>query len=211
MGNHLIAGSSEGLRIESPSSQSGHMVLWNCRPIQKRICSSYISLMRRPSRSQMASLDTEARGLLPFYAILVQLDTFTVLRQNALTFTLSPPYDERTRTLATRLGSRTPGHAGLTPPPGTRPQRRDRRERRCKHPGAPVLPRHNRDVPSRNTRLVVTLSRQQALKLYQSSQRPLEGSSRRRWWRRWLSYMTRLRRCRPTELRSRDFHRRRPR
>ena len=38
------------------------------------------------------TLDTEARGLLPFYAILVQLDTFTVLRQNALTFTLSPPY-----------------------------------------------------------------------------------------------------------------------
>ena len=35
---------------------------------------------------------TEARGLLPFYAILVQLDTFTVLRQNALTFTLPPPY-----------------------------------------------------------------------------------------------------------------------
>ena len=32
------------------------------------------------------------RGLLPFYAILVQLDTFTVLRQNALTFTLPPPY-----------------------------------------------------------------------------------------------------------------------
>ena len=117
----------------------------------------------------------------------------------------------RTPSRATRLGSRTPGHAGLTPPPGTRPQRRDRRERRCKHPGAPVLPRHNRDVPSRNTRLVVTLSRQQALKFYQSSQRPLECSSRRRWWRRWLSYMTRLRRCRPTEPRSRDFHRRRPR
>ena len=38
------------------------------------------------------TLDTEARGLLPFYAILVQLDTFTVLRQNALTFTLPPPY-----------------------------------------------------------------------------------------------------------------------
>ena len=37
-------------------------------------------------------LDTEARGLLPFYAILVQLHTFTVLRQNALTFTLPPPY-----------------------------------------------------------------------------------------------------------------------
>jgi hypothetical protein len=33
------------------------------------------------------------RGLLPFYAILVQLDTFTVLRQNALTFPLPPPYD----------------------------------------------------------------------------------------------------------------------
>ena len=32
------------------------------------------------------------RGLLPFYAILVQLDTFTVLRQNALTFTQPPPY-----------------------------------------------------------------------------------------------------------------------
>ena len=38
------------------------------------------------------TLDTEARGLLPFYAILVQLHTFTVLRQNALTFTLPPPY-----------------------------------------------------------------------------------------------------------------------
>ena len=103
VGNHLIAGSSEGLRIESPSSQSGHMVLWNCRPIQKRICSSYISLMRRPSRSQMASLDTEARGLLPFYGLRnypilssSQLDTFTVLRQNALTFsfTLPPPYGD---------------------------------------------------------------------------------------------------------------------
>ena len=35
------------------------------------------------------TLDTEARGLLPFYAILVQLHTFTVLRQNALTFTQS--------------------------------------------------------------------------------------------------------------------------
>ena len=34
--------------------------------------------------------DTEARGLLPFYANLVQLHTFTVLRQNALTFTLEP-------------------------------------------------------------------------------------------------------------------------
>ena len=33
------------------------------------------------------------RSLLPFYAILVQLDTFTVLRQKALTFTLPPPYD----------------------------------------------------------------------------------------------------------------------
>ena len=41
------------------------------------------------------TLDTEARGLLLFYAILVQLDTFTVLRQNALTFTLSPPYGRR--------------------------------------------------------------------------------------------------------------------
>ena len=41
------------------------------------------------------TLDTEARGLLPFYAILVQLHTFTVLRQNALTFTLPPPYGER--------------------------------------------------------------------------------------------------------------------
>ncbi len=38
------------------------------------------------------ALDTEARGLLPFYANLVQLHTFTVLRQNALTFTLPPPY-----------------------------------------------------------------------------------------------------------------------
>ncbi len=38
------------------------------------------------------TLDTEARGLLPFYANLVQLHTFTVLRQNALTFTLPPPY-----------------------------------------------------------------------------------------------------------------------
>ena len=40
------------------------------------------------------TLDTEARGLLPFYANLVQLHTFTVLRQNALTFTLPPPYAE---------------------------------------------------------------------------------------------------------------------
>ena len=39
------------------------------------------------------TLDTDARGLLPFYAILVQIDTFTDLRQNALTFTLPPPYD----------------------------------------------------------------------------------------------------------------------
>ena len=46
------------------------------------------------------TLDTEARGLLPFYAILVQLHTFTVLRQNALTFTLPPPYG-RTRRRAT--------------------------------------------------------------------------------------------------------------
>ena len=38
------------------------------------------------------TLDTEARGLLPFYANLVKLYTFTVLRQNALTFTLPPPY-----------------------------------------------------------------------------------------------------------------------
>ena len=43
------------------------------------------------------TLDTEARGLLPFYAILVQLHTFTVLRQNALTFTLPPPYDATRR------------------------------------------------------------------------------------------------------------------
>ena len=49
------------------------------------------------SRSQMASLDTEVRGLLPFYAILVQLDTFTILRQNALTFTLPPPYANKAR------------------------------------------------------------------------------------------------------------------
>jgi hypothetical protein len=34
---------------------------------------------------------------LPFYAILVQLDTFTVLRQNALTFTLSPPYEREAK------------------------------------------------------------------------------------------------------------------
>ena len=45
------------------------------------------------------TLDTEARGLLPFYGLRnypilssSQLDTFTVLRQNALTFTLPPPY-----------------------------------------------------------------------------------------------------------------------
>ena len=44
------------------------------------------------------TLDTEARGLLPFYAILVQLDTFTVLRQNALTFTLPPPYESHAAT-----------------------------------------------------------------------------------------------------------------
>ena len=37
----------------------------------------------------------QARGLLPFYANLVQLHTFTVLRQNALTFTLPPPYGMR--------------------------------------------------------------------------------------------------------------------
>jgi hypothetical protein len=51
----------------------------------------------------MASLDTEARGLLPFYGLRnypilssSQLDTFTVLRQNALTFsfTLPPPYGD---------------------------------------------------------------------------------------------------------------------
>ena len=51
----------------------------------------------------MASLDTEARGLLPFYGLRnypilssSQLDTFTVLRHNALTFsfTLPPPYGD---------------------------------------------------------------------------------------------------------------------
>ena len=48
------------------------------------------------SKSGFYPVDTEARGLLPFYAILVQLHTFTVLRQNALTFsfTLPPPYGD---------------------------------------------------------------------------------------------------------------------
>jgi hypothetical protein len=47
------------------------------------------------------------RGLLPFYAILVQLDTFTVLRQNALTFTQPPPYDGSTKSrLTTPLSAR---------------------------------------------------------------------------------------------------------
>jgi hypothetical protein len=50
------------------------------------------SVFRKSGFYPAFTLDTEARGLLPFYAILVQLDTFTVLRQNALTFTLSPPY-----------------------------------------------------------------------------------------------------------------------
>ena len=50
------------------------------------------------------TLDTEARGLLPFYAILVQLDTFTVLRQNALTFTLPPPYAIYTDVSTIRAG-----------------------------------------------------------------------------------------------------------
>ena len=45
------------------------------------------------SKSGFYPVDTEARGLLPFYANLVKLYTFTVLRQNALTFTLPPPYD----------------------------------------------------------------------------------------------------------------------
>ena len=48
------------------------------------------------SKSGFYPVDTEARGLLPFYAILVQLHTFTVLRQNALTFTL-PPHPMRLR------------------------------------------------------------------------------------------------------------------
>ena len=53
------------------------------------------SVFRKSGFYPAFTLDTEARGLLPFYAILVQLDTFTVLCQNALTFTLSPPYAAR--------------------------------------------------------------------------------------------------------------------
>ena len=62
------------------------------------------SVFRKSGFYPAFTLDTEARGLLPFYAILVQLDTFTVLRQNALTFTLSPPYAD----LSLRLAGRGP-------------------------------------------------------------------------------------------------------
>jgi hypothetical protein len=69
--------------LSAPKSYAGHMI--------------YLYGAHESGFYPAFTLDTEARGLLPFYAILVQLDTFTVLRQNALTmaltFTLSPPYD----------------------------------------------------------------------------------------------------------------------
>ena len=46
----------------------------------------------RLARATKSSFDLAVKSFNMVYAILVQLDTFTVLRQNALTFTLPPPY-----------------------------------------------------------------------------------------------------------------------
>ena len=84
------------------------------------------------------TLDTEARGLLPFYAILVQLHTFTVLRQNALTFTLPPPY-------AGRPALHTSDQTGPTRAPTSR-----KRGRRCSK-STPVLERSCTLAPHRRS------------------------------------------------------------